>query len=65
MSKPTRQGFTRAHLSRALMLVLEVWLTELPTVCPSQVDWLLASADFGPPDEKEDCVRDDVRYVGM
>lgn len=36
----------------------------LPSVCPSQVDRLLAIADFGPPDEKEDCVQDDVRYVG-
>lgn len=55
-----------AHQSRALMRRGgAVWLTGSPSVRPPQVERLLAVADLGPRDEKEDSVQEDVGYVGM
>lgn len=39
-------------------------LTGSPSVPPPQVERLLAVADLGPRDEKEDSVQDDIGYVG-
>lgn len=39
-------------------------LTGAPSVPPPQVERLLAVADLGPRDEKDDSVQDDVGYVG-
>uniref|UniRef100_G1LV26 Ribosome binding factor A n=1 Tax=Ailuropoda melanoleuca TaxID=9646 RepID=G1LV26_AILME len=41
-----------------------VFIQDKGNAALAEVDRLLASADFGPPDEKEDCVRDDVRGPG-
>ncbi|KAF3829709.1 hypothetical protein GH733_001660 [Mirounga leonina] len=41
-----------------------VFIRDRGNAALAEVDRLLAIADFGPPDEKEDCVQDDVRGPG-
>ncbi|XP_029778234.1 putative ribosome-binding factor A, mitochondrial isoform X1 [Suricata suricatta] len=41
-----------------------VFLQDRGSAALAEVDWLLANADFGPPEEEEDCVQSDARGRG-
>ncbi|XP_026925050.2 putative ribosome-binding factor A, mitochondrial [Acinonyx jubatus] len=41
-----------------------VFLQDKGNAALAEVDWLLANADFGPPEEREDCVQSDARGCG-